>query len=519
MQYLVSAEEMRKADNHTIEKIGIPAAVLMERAALAAVYRVERYCREEKTSVGAAAAMAGEKSAGGGKTALILAGIGNNGGDGLALARLLSERGFAVEVWCVGDERKASLQWQQQMSILRHYPVEFSFNPRRREYTVLADALFGVGLSREVIGEYAGAIAVFNELQGWKLALDVPSGIDADTGRVWGCCVQADVTVTFGFCKRGLVLYPGCGYAGEVEVADIGISEKSFEGECSKMFTLSEPVKNLMPERRGDGNKGSFGKVLLVAGSVNMAGAAVLAAKAAYRTGAGMVKVISPQENRCVIQTAIPEALFGTELQTESSIAWADVIAIGPGLGTDERASDLLKCVLKSSKKPLVVDADAINFIAADEEVRRELCRQGSEGRRIILTPHVGELARLTGKTIAECVGDGHYRVGGIAADVAAEFSSVVVAKDAGTFVCKTGKPVYLNSNGNCGMATAGSGDVLTGIVAALLAQGMEDFDAAVTAVYLHGAAGDEATRRKGAHACMAGDIAECISAVCSQGG
>lgn len=517
MQYLVSAEEMRKADNHTIEKIGIPAAVLMERAALAALDCVERHCLVDKDSVGGAAAMvAVEKSAGCGKTALILTGIGNNGGDGLALARLLSERGFSVEVWCVCDEKKASLQWQQEMRILQHYSVDFSLQPQKDAYTVLVDALFGVGLSREVAGGYAEAIAIFNELQGWKLALDVPSGIDADTGKVWGCCVQADVTVTFGFCKRGLVLYPGREYAGVVEVADIGISEKGFMGEYPKMFTLNGPVKNLLPERRGDGNKGSFGKVLLVAGSVNMAGAAVLAARAAYRTGAGMVKVISPEENRCVIQTAIPEALFGTESQIESSVVWADVIAIGPGLGTDERASDLLKCVLKNSNKPLVVDADAINLIAADVELCRELCRQGSEGRVIILTPHVGELARLAGKTIAECVGDGHYRVGEIAADVATELRSIVVAKDAGTFVCKTGKPVYLNSNGNCGMATAGSGDVLTGIVAALLAQGMEAFDAAAAAVYLHGAAGDEATRRKGAHACMAGDIAESISAVCS---
>lgn len=506
MQYLVSAEEMRKADNHTIETIGIPAMVLMERAALAALECVERHV---------AATLTEGKIVGGGagNSVLILAGMGNNGGDGLALARLLSERGFYVEVCCVGDEEKASGQWIQQRNILEHYAVTLSAKPQREEYTVLVDALFGVGLSRDVAGEYARAIEGFNGLRGFKLALDLPSGIDSDTGRLCGCAVCADETVTFGFCKRGLVLFPGCEYAGRVEVADIGISSRSFITP-PEMFTLKAPVDSLIQKRRADGNKGTFGKILLVAGSVNMAGAAILAARAAYRTGAGMVKVISPEENRIILQSALPEALFGMEVQLENSMEWADVIAVGPGLGTDERARTLFETVLYHSKKPLVIDADALNILAKEEEFRGELGRQAHAGRKLLLTPHVGELARLVGKTVADCVSDSRYGIGEIAKGLSEELGCVVVAKDARTYVCKTGNPMYLNSNGNSGMATAGSGDVLTGISAALLAGETDVFRAAVTAVYLHGAAGDAAAREKGLFACMAGDIAECIARV-----
>ncbi len=179
------------------------------------------------------------------------------------------------------------------MEILEKYPVEFTETPGRQEYDVLLDGLFGVGLSREVSGAYAGAVECFNRLPGWKLALDLPSGVDSDTGKIWGCAVKADATVTFGFCKKGLVMYPGCEAAGEILTADIGISDLGFFGQEPEMFAYDEEVSVLMPKRDPGGNKATFGKLLLTAGSLNMAGAAVLAARAAYRTGAGMVKVIT----------------------------------------------------------------------------------------------------------------------------------------------------------------------------------------------------------------------------------
>lgn len=492
MRYLVSASEMKLYDSNTIEKIGIPACVLMERAALAAAEAAEEYAAESGCS-------AGERSV------LVMAGMGNNGGDGLALARLLSQRGFQVEVWCVGNRDRASEQWKSQMEILRHYPVRLSGEPMKEEYDIMVDGLFGVGLSREVTGEYKEALENFQKRKGWKLSLDIPSGIDSDTGKVWGQAVKAHVTVTFGFCKRGLALYPGCLFAGKVKTADIGISSLSFQGREPEMYAYEEEPALLLPSRKPDGNKGTFGKVLLAAGSKNMAGAAALAARAAYRTGAGMVKVITPEENRVILQCLVPEALLGTGEDLVRSMDWADVFAIGPGLGQEAHALLWLKTMISQGEKPLVIDADGLNLLAAHEELQMRLAQQGKGGRKIILTPHVGELARLAGKTPGECRED----LPGFGKELAEKLHAVVAAKDARTFICGENSKVCVNLTGNSGMAAAGSGDVLTGIVAGLLAQGTNAFEAAAAGAYLHGAAGDRAASRKGEAGCMAGDIVE----------
>jgi len=490
MKYLVSASEMRLYDSNTIEMIGIPACVLMERAALAAAELTAARCQGHELA-----------------RVLVMAGCGNNGGDGLALARLLSERGLQVEVWCVGDKEKASEQWRRQWEILKHYPVTFTDAPLRPEYEVLVDALFGVGLSRALEGACKAAVDQFMSLKGWRLALDLPSGVDSDTGRILGCAVRADATVTFGFCKLGLALYPGCEYAGEVTVADIGITERSFFGSQPQVYAYDEDVASLLPKRPRNGHKGTFGKVLLVAGSVNMAGAAVLSAKAAYRAGTGMVKVITDAENRMILQQAVPEALFGDYRDLEEGIAWADVIAVGPGLGRGEEACRCLEQVICDSRKPLLVDADGLNLLAGHPEWKGVLSRQGAEGRAVILTPHMGELSRLIGEPISECSRNPMLRGG----QLASGFHAVVAAKDARTFICAEGHQICVNLSGNSGMGTAGSGDVLAGIIAALLAQGMDAFEAAAVGVYVHGRAGDRVSEEIGEYACMAGNIAERI--------
>ena len=488
ISYLVTAEEMQEYDRNTIDRIGIPGMVLMERAALSAMEYILTYWKRGSV--------------------LVLAGVGNNGGDGLALARLLSEKGWQAEVWCVGNPEKATLQWKAQRHILESYPVKFGSNPEKGEYTVIVDALFGVGLSREITGEYARAIEVFQGLLGVKLALDVPSGIDSDTGRVRGHAVKADVTVTFGFRKRGLGLYPGCERAGKVVIAEIGITEKSFFGREPALFTFAEEPGKLLPDRAGDGNKGTFGKILLVAGSVNMAGAAVLAAKAAYRMGAGMVKVITSEENRVVLQTAVPEALFGTQWELADGLEWADAVVIGPGIGRSQAAANNLRQVLNCGEKPLVIDADGLNLLAESGELQQILEKQEGKGRRVVLTPHMGELSRLTGVAVQELKQD----PAAYAAALAKRYHVIVTAKDARTFVCRERGSAYLNLCGNSGMATAGSGDVLAGITGALLAQSEDPFMAAALAVYFHGKAGDAAAARKGERGCMAGDIAEALT-------
>lgn len=487
MRYLVTAEEMRRYDEYTTEEIGIPAAVLMERAALAAFWRIEEYGRSVK----------------GERTALVLAGMGNNGGDGLALARLLSEAGYTVELWSVGDEERASGLWRQQKKILGRYPVHFGTKPSENEYTVLVDALFGVGLSRDVAGRYGDAVNAFNCLKGRKYALDLPSGIDSDTGRILGTAVRADETITFGFCKRGLVLDPGAELAGKVTVADIGIPELCFQVGKPGMFALDEETKVLYPGRDPRGNKGTFGKVLLIAGSRGMAGAAVLAARAAYRAGAGMVKVITPEENRCILQGAVPEALTGTEEELTESLAWADVIAVGPGLGRSGQALELLSQTLCHSGLPLLIDGDGLNLLAERKDLRRLLAEQGRQGRKIVLTPHPGELSRLVVRELPEIKAD----LCGSGCELAMELQAVVAAKDARTFVCGPGRPLCVNLSGNSGLATAGSGDVLAGIIAGLMAQGMGPFEAACAGVCIHGRAGDRVCSRIGEHACMAGDL------------
>lgn len=506
MRYLVTAEEMRHYDANTIERIKIPGMVLMERAALSARDTVLGIQREKLQSGGCDGTF----------TVLIMAGMGNNGGDGLALARLLAEAGLCVTIWCVGDEEKASAQWKQQRHILEHYRVSFVQEPVSDKYSVLVDALFGVGLSREVTGIYAKAVERFNRTEGFRLALDVPSGICSDTGRVLGCAVRADRTLTFGFGKRGLYLYPGCRYAGEVQVADIGISKNSFFGEIPGMFCLEkrEDIRKGMPVRRGDGNKGTFGKVLLVAGSAGMAGAAVLSAKAAYRTGVGMVKVLTDESNRVILQETVPEALYGTYENLEESLGWADVIAVGPGLGRSPEAYRILERVIAGCRKALLIDADGLNLLAEHTRLQEMLAEStGAGNRQVILTPHVGELARLTGLSI-EQLKDNLWEHGMALAE---KLHVTVAAKDARTFVCGTARPVCMNIYGNSGMATAGSGDVLAGIIAGLWAQSRgcaDGFETACLGVCIHAAAGDLAAAKKGEYGCTAGDMAKEVAAV-----
>ena len=492
MKYLVTAQEMKQYDKNTIEYLGIPGPVLMERAALAAEdFLKERFdAVKERTKV------------------LIFAGMGNNGGDGLALARLLAADGYTVAVKCVGDPEKATEQWKSQWQTLQHFPVETDSNAQTDEYNVIVDAIFGVGLSRPVEGIYADAVKEMNEATGFKLALDVPSGICSDSGRVLGCAFVADATITFGFCKRGLVMYPGADYAGQIHIANVGIGPESFLGQSPEMYTYDNGEKHL-PDRTTSGNKGTFGKTLLIAGSNGMAGAAILAARAAYRTGAGMVKVITAEENRQILQQGIPEALYGSCRQLTESLEWADVIAIGPGIGREEQALECLKKVVDKSRKPLVLDADALNLLAEEngKTLAEKLCTQGAEGRVIILTPHVGELSRLLGREIPEC----KENLSACGRILAEQFHAVAVAKDARTIVCREQDAYYLNTTGNSGMATAGSGDVLTGVIVGLLAQGMEAFQAAVNGVYLHGLAGELAAKLHTEYGVMAGDIADCL--------
>lgn len=489
MEYLVTAGEMKKYDSNTIERIGIPSMVLMERASMAICEQIVKRFPE-------------------GGTALIAVGGGNNGADGLALARLLAKEGWGVDVWELMQNCSHTTEYEAQLQILRHYPVRISSFFEKKEYTVIVDAVFGVGLSRPVTGEAAEHLDILNRENAFRVSVDIPSGISADDGRILGTAFRADLTVTFGFAKRGLYFYPGASYAGTVVRAQIGIGPESFFGEEPKMYMENCEAAGLLPIRPAEGNKGTFGKLLVIAGFEQMAGAAALAAKAAYRTGAGMVKVICAPENRTIVQGYVPEVLYGFPENLEASLDWADAVVIGPGLGKSEAAQRLLHMLLLDPQElPVVIDADALNLIAEKEVLAVCLKERCQRKGNVILTPHVGELARLLHMAPEE------IKRSPVAAceRLIGEYDCTLVAKDARTMVCRRDYPIFLNTAGNCGMATAGSGDVLCGIIGGLAAQSVEPFRAAADGVRLHALAGDAAKRVLGEHGIMAGDLAAWI--------
>lgn len=503
-KYLVSAQEMKRLDQYTIQKLHVPALVLMERAALSLVQILKkRFPHIAKDRI------------------LVVCGGGNNGGDGLAIARLLLDEGYSVDVCLAAPKEKCSQETLTQLTILASYGQKiFPIFPKQ-EYDIMIDAIFGVGLSREVTGMYAEWIEAVNASGAFVAAVDIPSGIHSDTGHIMGCAVRANLTVTFGFKKKGLALYPGREYAGEVICTQIGITERSFDDKWPVCFTYEGDGSNLLPKRVSDGNKGTFGKLLVVAGSYNMSGAALLCAESAYRTGAGMVKLVTCEANRVIVQTALPEALLLTYEENyipfetlRESIRWADGIVAGPGMGMSETAAKLLEFLLEEADCPLILDADALNLLAQREELRKlAIDRQNKfPGKPLVMTPHLGELSRLTGRSVTELKEEPFL----YANQTAEQFEAVLVSKDAVTLVCDGHEEFFVNTAGNSGLATAGSGDVLAGILGGFFVQSKKEPNLTVAAkgVYLHALAGDMAKSRLGEVAMLSGDLLESIKEI-----
>ncbi|SHO51097.1 bifunctional ADP-dependent NAD(P)H-hydrate dehydratase/NAD(P)H-hydrate epimerase [Anaerocolumna xylanovorans] len=535
MKYLVSSGEMKEIDKKTIEDMGIPAIVLMERAALKVAEAVEEYIKASESVY---------------KTnkVLVICGTGNNGADGIAAARILSCKGHDVKIHVIGDKKSASALFCQQSEIAVNFGVPMISNLNSAEYTIdestiLIDAIFGVGLNREVTGIYKDIIDKINFSAKRKVfSVDIPSGLSGDSGFPMGTAVIADSTITFGYQKIGMVMYPGCNYAGEVTVEDIGFAGEEKLGINLKYFTYEKEDLKLLPCRRAYSNKGSYGKVLVIAGSANMSGAAYFSAKAAYKTGAGLVKIMTNEKNRISLQTALPEALLCTYPDGEltkpqldalkEELAWADVLVIGPGIGRKKEAEKLLELVLENVNVPLIIDGDAIwllgqriNALQKEQDfspgdLKREEVLLFGRIRylksilpdKAIITPHLKELSYLLAvsveriqqellKTANQCMEENHM---------------IYAIKDARTVVAFAGKQ-YINMSGNNGMATGGSGDVLTGVIAGLIAGGLEEYTAAALGVYVHGLAGDFACEELGEYSLMATDISDYISKVMSR--
>ncbi len=491
MEYILSAEEKKQADENTTGNMYLSAPVLMERAAL----KVYDIISERGYT---------------GKYTCIVCGPGNNGGDGLALARLLAEKGHIADICMPGGPEKMSIDEKNQyMALLALCPdISITDYVPDKDYSLVIDALFGISLNRNPEGKYLQAIMAMNGLhdKGAKIiSMDIPSGVNASNAKVMGMAVCADITVAFAFKCIGNVLYPGAALNNEVIRADIGITEKSLTSAPSVSALSKEDIA--LPERIRYSNKGTFGKVLLLAGSEKMSGAAVLSANAAFKTGCGMVRVHTAAMNREILQETVPEAIVNVYTTDDplqgikECFDWCDVAAVGPGLSKSDQARAIVRYVFENSPVPIVADADALNIISDDPEMLSGL------GRDIIITPHVGEMARLTGLGTSD-ISDHLLET---ALDFAAGYKVICVLKDARTVIADPSGRACINLNGNSGMATAGSGDVLTGITASLMAQGLNPYDAACMATAIHGRAGDTAAKELGEAGVMARDIIRCI--------
>ena len=501
---ILTAAQMREADRYTIEDIGIPSLVLMENAGRQVVAAIE--------------ATHGELLEG---QVAILCGRGNNGGDGFVVARTLLQRGIDASVFVIGALAEVRGDAKTNLEILGRLGVtvveindeqswELHFS-EISQCTLIVDAIFGTGLKSALGGMMETIVADVNASAIPIVSIDLPSGLSADTAHVIGDCIDASMTVTLAAPKLPLVLPPGEEHAGDVVIADIGIPHDvidNVEGQHIELLT-PEQLRDLIEPRAADSHKGDFGRVTIVAGSRGKTGAAHLSAVGALRSGAGLVTIATACSVLPIIASMAPE--YMTEPLEESADGTIssgaverllefkqDVIACGPGLGRSPAVGEFVRSLLDGATVPLVLDADAITVLA-DDPGRLV----GREDRDVIITPHPGEMARLIGSTIDEVQAN---RID-VATDFATTHRVYVVLKGHRTVIATPEGRVFINPTGNAGMATGGTGDVLTGMIAAWLAQLLDAEAACRLAVFLHGAAGDLAEADEGQVAMTATDV------------
>lgn len=491
MQLWVNAAQMKAADQYTIQKLEVPSLELMEHAAQACVQVLE----DEKVDL---------------SHVCVVCGSGNNGGDGFAIARILQNNRYSVETFCVGNPEHYTEETQEQMHRLQECGGKITYGmPQEDSYSVIIDAVFGVGLSRKVEGRYRQVIEQMNRMRGTKFAVDIPSGLSATTGCILGCAFKADYTVTFQLKKIGLELSQGRTMAGRVIVPDIGISTDSICEDQEIVRTAGKDIyRKMLPDRPEDSNKGMYGRLLVIAGSKGMAGAAYLNAHAAYMTGAGLVRIYTSSDNREILQTLLPEAIITTyeEYNKEellSLLTWADSVCIGSGLGMSRLSEKILKTVIEYVKVPCLIDADGLNLLAENKNYLNQMAE-----RRFVITPHMKEMSRLTGTPVEELKAD---RIQ-ILKDFISRYRITCVLKDSRTLIASEEKGIRMNLTGNSAMAKAGSGDVLAGVISGWMVQGKEAEDAAELGTYIHGLSSDLAKFEKGVYSVMARDLIEYIS-------
>ena len=504
---VVTSNTMQDLDRRAMEEFGVSGLQLMENAGSS--------CSEE---------IFREFGRNGRKRAVILAGKGNNGGDGFVIARQLSQKGWDVKV-CILAER-ARIEGAAGINLDKLPPQMASFCPAPGELSallrdeirhadVIVDALLGTGLRSDIGGVYLEAVELINSSGRPVLAVDIPSGVQGSTGKVLGDAVRADVTVTFAFAKLGHILYPGAEYVGRLVIADIGIPQKLMEAAPGYEFLDEEGLRPLLRRRDRQVHKGDCGHCLIIAGSTGKTGAAALCANSSVRAGSGLVTLAVPESLHHILEVKTTEAMtvplpdsvsghladsaFSTIVELLNN---KDVLAIGPGIGRRPGTVSLVQAIVEAVDLPMVIDADGLNALAEDTSVL-----QRKKSSTVILTPHPGEMSRLLGTSIP----DGDASRITVAQEFARTYGVYLVLKGARTIIAGPSGIAAFNGSGNPGMASGGMGDVLTGIIASLLGQGYCAWDACRLGVFVHGYAGDMVAKDKGEIGISATDVQEKI--------
>ena len=495
---LATAAQMREADRYSIENLGISGTVLMKNAAQHIVNEAVKHIPPNGSAV-------------------VFCGTGNNGGDGICAAAMLLEKGVKVRVFLVGDPMRLTSDCLEMKKLLERTSGSLELFDESRDgeniisgCDVVIDAIFGIGLNTMLVEQALAAVTLINSSTAFVISADIPTGIHADTGRVHGDAVKADVTVTFSLAKPGHFVEPGCIYTGKLLVADIGIPQNVINSIPSRTFaaTLADIT---LPKRKPDTHKGSYGRTLVVAGSVGYTGAPVLSAKAATKIGAGLVYLGVPNSIYDIMAIKLNEEMpfplpddakgkltanAASEILRHANRC--DVCLIGPGLGQTDELTELVQSLTRLVETPIVLDADGLNAVAKDTEILNKATCQ------LILTPHVGEFIRLGGDLTN---GD---RLGA-AKEFATKHGCILVLKGHRTIVALPNGTAYVNTTGGPAMAKGGTGDVLAGVIASLIGQKLPIVHAVAVAVYIHGLAGDLCAKKFGEYSVTATDIIDML--------
>lgn len=498
---LLTAQEMQAVDAFAIEQMGIPGRLLMENAGRLVAEAILRYFAQAV-----------------GQGVLLACGPGNNGGDGFVTARYLSQAGVRVQILCLCTKDAYKGDSLANLRLLEDIPVNFctsetelsALHQMLQNCGLVVDAIFGTGLKREVTGLFAKIISAINSAKIPVVAVDIPSGLSADSGTPLGIAVRADLTVTMQYPKLGHFLAQGPEFCGKFQWVDIGIPQRALKSISPQHSLVAlETARNLLKPRPRTGHKGSFGHALILAGSQGKYGAGLLASRGALRSGAGLVSLACSAEMQRVLVQSLPEAMsvlleedwdlkHGWQVVTKAARG-KKAVGIGPGFGLTGHRMRLLLETIEELEMPMVVDADALSALAQDPA---PLSR--ARGMRI-LTPHPGEMARLVNLSVSDVQAD---RVG-ITRDLAQKYGCYIVLKGAGTVIAAPDGRVAINSTGNPGMGAGGMGDVLTGIIAGLLAQGYGPWEASLLGVFGHGMAGDRLSEKNGPFGFFASEVAD----------